>query len=378
MIYKDFQNLRLPMLGFGSMRLPLLPGGGDGDVDEAAVAEMVALAMERGANYFDTAYGYHNGNSERVMGRVLSRYPRESWLLASKFPGYDVSNIRPDRVEAIFEEQLEKCGVDYFDFYLFHNVYERNVGPYLDPDNRVLEYLLRQKEAGRIRHLGFSAHGSIPVMERFLNAYGEHMEFCQIQLNYLDWILQDAKGKVELLNARHIPIWVMEPLRGGKLCTLDEEAMSELQKLRPQESMSGWAFRFLQSIPGVTMILSGMSDMQQLQENIETFADEQPLNEDEMKTLTGIGRRMSTSVPCTACRYCIEHCPRSLDIPELIRLYNDMVYSDGSFSARNAVNALPADKQPSACIGCGHCQALCPQQIHVPDIMRDLARRISE
>lgn len=147
MIYKDFQNLRLPMLGFGSMRLPLLPGGGDGDVDEAAVAEMVALAMERGANYFDTAYGYHNGNSERVMGRVLSRYPRESWLLASKFPGYDVSNIRPDRVEAIFEEQLEKCGVDYFDFYLFHNVYERNVGPYLDPDNRVLEYLLRQKEA---------------------------------------------------------------------------------------------------------------------------------------------------------------------------------------------------------------------------------------
>ena len=138
MIYKDFQNLRLPMLGFGSMRLPLLPGGGDGDVDEAAVAEMVALAMERGANYFDTAYGYHNGNSERVMGRALSRYPRESWLLASKFPGYDVSNIRPDRVEAIFEEQLEKCGVDYFDFYLFHNVYERNVGPYLDPANRVL------------------------------------------------------------------------------------------------------------------------------------------------------------------------------------------------------------------------------------------------
>ena len=197
MIYKDFQNLRLPMLGFGSMRLPLLPGGGDGDVDEAAVAEMVALAMERGANYFDTAYGYHNGNSERVMGRVLSRYPRESWLLASKFPGYDVSNIRPDRVEAIFEEQLEKCGVDYFDFYLFHNVYERNVGPYLDPDNRVLEYLLRQKEAGRIRHLGFSAHGNLDTMRRFLEAYGKDMEFCQIQLNWLDWEFQDARAKVD-------------------------------------------------------------------------------------------------------------------------------------------------------------------------------------
>ena len=217
MIYKDFQNLRLPMLGFGSMRLPLLPGGGDGDVDEAAVAEMVALAMERGANYFDTAYGYHNGNSERVMGRVLSRYPRESWLLASKFPGYDVSNIRPDRVEAIFEEQLEKCGVDYFDFYLFHNVYERNVGPYLDPDNRVLEYLLRQKEAGRIRHLGFSAHGSLAVIQRFLDAYGEYMEFGQLQLNYLDWDFQGARAKAEELNRRHIPIWVMEPLRGGGL-----------------------------------------------------------------------------------------------------------------------------------------------------------------
>ena len=193
------------MLGFGSMRLPLLPGGGDGDVDEAAVAEMVALAMERGANYFDTAYGYHNGNSERVMGRVLSRYPRESWLLASKFPGYDVSNIRPDRVEAIFEEQLEKCGVDYFDFYLFHNVYERNVGPYLDPDNRVLEYLLRQKEAGRIRHLGFSAHGSLAVIQRFLDAYGEYMEFGQLQLNYLDWDFQGARAKAEELNRRPYP-----------------------------------------------------------------------------------------------------------------------------------------------------------------------------
>ena len=214
MIYKDFQNLRLPMLGFGSMRLPLLPGGGDGDVDEAAVAEMVALAMERGANYFDTAYGYHNGNSERVMGRVLSRYPRESWLLASKFPGYDVSNIRPDRVEAIFEEQLEKCGVDYFDFYLFHNVYERNVGPYLDPDNRVLEYLLRQKEAGRIRHLGFSAHGSLAVILRGhgVMAFGPTLQIALYAAVYLEEASQTylaalATGrKVEPLDPENQPV----------------------------------------------------------------------------------------------------------------------------------------------------------------------------
>lgn len=306
MIYKDFQNLRLPMLGFGSMRLPLLPGGGDGDVDEAAVAEMVALAMERGANYFDTAYGYHNGNSERVMGRVLSRYPRESWLLASKFPGYDVSNIRPDRVEAIFEEQLEKCGVDYFDFYLFHNVYERNVGPYLDPDNRVLEYLLRQKEAGRIRHLGFSAHGSLAVIQRFLDAYGEYMEFGQLQLNYLDWDFQGARAKAEELNRRHIPIWVMEPLRGGRLARLSDGDAARLAVLRPEESMPGWAFRFLQGVPGVTMVLSGMSSLEQLRANLDTFETDRPLSEAEKAALLDVAAGMVREqvLPCTACRYC--------------------------------------------------------------------------
>ena len=292
MIYKDFQNLRLPMLGFGSMRLPLLPGGGDGDVDEAAVAEMVALAMERGANYFDTAYGYHNGNSERVMGRALSRYPRESWLLASKFPGYDVSNIRPDRVEAIFEEQLEKCGVDYFDFYLFHNVYERNVGPYLDPANRVLEYLLRQKEAGRIRHLGFSAHGFLAVIQRFLDAYGEYMEFGQLQLNYLDWDFQGARAKAEELNRRHIPIWVMEPLRGGRLARLSDGDAARLAVLRPEESMPGWAFRFLQGVPGVTMVLSGMSSLEQLRANLDTFETDRPLSEAEKAALLDVAAGM--------------------------------------------------------------------------------------
>ena len=299
MIYKDFQNLRLPMLGFGSMRLPLLPGGGDGDVDEAAVAEMVALAMERGANYFDTAYGYHNGNSERVMGRALSRYPRESWLLASKFPGYDVSNIRPDRVEAIFEEQLEKCGVDYFDFYLFHNVYERNVGPYLDPDNRVLEYLLRQKEAGRIRHLGFSAHGFLAVIQRFLDAYGEYMEFGQLQLNYLDWDFQGARAKAEELNRRHIPIWVMEPLRGGRLARLSDGDAARLAVLRPEESMPGWAFRFLQGVPGVTMVLSGMSSLEQLRANLDTFETDRPLSEAEKAALLDVaaGAGAGASLP---------------------------------------------------------------------------------
>ena len=378
MIYKDFQNLRLPMLGFGSMRLPLLPGGGDGDVDEAAVAEMVALAMERGANYFDTAYGYHNGNSERVMGRVLSRYPRESWLLASKFPGYDVSNIRPDRVEAIFEEQLEKCGVDYFDFYLFHNVYERNVGPYLDPDNRVLEYLLRQKEAGRIRHLGFSAHGSLAVIQRFLDAYGEYMEFGQLQLNYLDWDFQGARAKAEELNRRHIPIWVMEPLRGGRLARLSDGDAARLAVLRPEESMPGWAFRFLQGVPGVTMVLSGMSSLEQLRANLDTFETDRPLSEAEKAALLDVAAGMVREQvrPCTACRYCVDHCPRHLDIPGLLALYNEHTFTGGGFIAPMAVEALPEEKRPAACIGCRSCEAVCPQQLKISEALADFARKL--
>lgn len=183
MIYRDFQDLKLSALGMGAMRLPVMAGD-DSAIDEAATAEMVAYAMERGINYFDTAWGYHGGHSEEVMGRVLSRYPRESFYLATKFPGYDLSNM--DQVEAIFEKQLKKCGVEYFDFYLFHNVCEMNIDAYLDEKYGIYPYLMKQKKAGRIRHLGFSAHGSYEVMKRFLEAYGSEMEFCQIQLNYLD------------------------------------------------------------------------------------------------------------------------------------------------------------------------------------------------
>ena len=220
MVYKNYQDLKLSALGMGAMRLPVIDGD-DAKIDEKAAAEMVAYAMEKGINYYDTAWGYHNGNSEIVMGKILSQYPREQYYLATKFPGYDLSNM--DKVEEIFEKQLEKCQVTYFDFYLFHNVCEMNIDAYLDKKYGIFEYLMKQKENGRIRHLGFSAHGSYEVMKRFLEAYGEYMEFCQIQLNYLDWSFQDAKAKVELLKEYHIPVWVMEQLRGGKLAKLSEE-----------------------------------------------------------------------------------------------------------------------------------------------------------
>ena len=188
--------MQLSALGMGCMRLPVV-NGDDAAVDQAAVEKMVALAMERGVNYYDTAWGYHAGHSEEAIGRALAAYPREQFCLADKFPGYDLGNM--GKVQEIFEAQLKKCQVSYFDFYLFHNVCEMNIDYYLDPQYGILSYLLEQKRNGRIRHLGFSCHGTLPVLKRFLEAYGQHMEFCQLQLNYIDWVFQGGKEKVALL-----------------------------------------------------------------------------------------------------------------------------------------------------------------------------------
>ena len=375
MIYKAFQDLKLSALGMGAMRLPLLPGEA-GEIDEAAAKDMVAYAMEHGVNYYDTAWGYHDGRSEVVLGRALGRYPRQSYFLADKFPGYDLANM--DRVEEIFEEQLKRCGVDYFDFYLFHNVCEMNIDAYLEERHGILAYLLRQKKAGRIHHLGFSAHGSSAVMQRFLEAYGAEIEFCQIQLNYIDWTFQDAKAKVELLRQYHIPVWVMEPLRGGKLASLEAADADKLRALRPQEQPPAWAFRFLQSVPEVTMILSGMSSMEQLQQNVATFAEERPLNAQEMAALMQVAAGMveRIALPCTACRYCTSHCPQGLDIPALLALYNEHCFTGGGFLAPMALSALPAEKQPGACLGCKSCEAVCPQQIKIAQAMADFAKKL--
>lgn len=375
MIYKNFHGLELSALGLGTMRLPII-NGDNAKIDESSAQKMVDYAMAQGINYYDTAWGYHGGCSETVLGKALSRYPREKYYLATKFPGYDLSNM--DKVEEIFEEQLKKCGVSYFDFYLFHNACEMNIDAYLDEKYGILEYLLRQKKAGRIRHLGFSAHGSCQVIKRFLDAYGAHMEFCQIQLNYVDWSFQDAKEKTELLSQYHLPVWVMEPLRGGKLASLPEQETAALKELRPNEKTPAWAFRFLQSLPNVTVVLSGMSNMEQLQENIHTFETEKPLNTQEMDALLHIADNMvkKIALPCTACRYCTAHCPQGLDIPSLLALYNEHCFTEGGFIAPMALSALPKDKWPSACIGCGSCEAVCPQQIKIPEAMSDFAKKL--
>lgn len=375
MIYRNFQEIKLSGLGMGAMRLPVIDGD-DSRIDETKTQAMVDYAMEQGVNYYDTAWGYHDGHSETVMGKALSRYPRESYYLATKFPGYDLSNM--DKVEEIFEKQLEKCGVEYFDFYLFHNVCEMNIDAYLDEKYGIYEYLMKQKAAGRIRHLGFSAHGNLDVMKRFLDAYGKDMEFCQIQLNFLDWTFQGAKEKVELLKEWNIPVWVMEPLRGGKLAKLAAEDEKALKALRPEENIPAWAFRFLQSVSGVTMVLSGMSNLQQMQDNIHTFAEDKPLTEKEMDTLLQIADGMVKKIvlPCTACHYCTSHCPQSLPIPELLALYNEHCFTEGGFIAPMALSAYPQEKLPSACIGCRSCEAVCPQQIKISEAMADFAQKL--
>lgn len=375
MVYKEYQDLKLSALGMGAMRLPVIDGD-DSRIDEAAACQMVDYAMEHGINYYDTAWGYHNGNSELVMGKALAKHPRESFYLADKFPGYDLSNM--DKVKEIFEKQLEKCQVSYFDFYLFHNVCEMNIDAYLDEKYGIYDYLISQKRAGRIRHLGFSAHGSYDVMKRFLEAYGKDMEFCQIQLNYLDWSFQDAKAKAELLKEYQIPVWVMEPLRGGSLASLSEEDAARLKALRPQETIPAWAFRFLQSIPGVTVTLSGMSNFEQLQQNIHTFETAEPLNEEEMKALLEVADDMVKKIvlPCTSCHYCVSHCPQELDIPNLIALYNEHCFTKGGFIAPMAMSAIPEEKRPSACIGCRSCEAVCPQQIKISEAMADFAEKL--
>ena len=372
MIYKNFQALRLSSLGFGTMRLPTI----DGDIskiDQEKVNEMFDYAISNGVNYFDTAWGYHNGMSEIAVGNALKRHPRNSFYLATKFPGYDINNM--GKVKEIFEKQLQKCQVEYFDFYLVHNVCEANIEYYLDESYGTVSYLLEQKRNGRIKHLGFSTHADFNNFKRYLDKYGEYMEFCQIQLNYLDYEFQEANRKIEYLKELGIPVWVMEPVRGGRLARLSNSEVESINSIRPNISGPEFAFRFIQAIDTVVVTLSGMSDFTQAKENIVTFSESKPLNQVEFKKALELGKKMTECVPCTSCRYCTEYCPMGLDIPKLISLYNEQVFSGGGFIVSMNLSSMDENKRPSACIGCGACQAVCPQNIKIPEIFSDFVSR---
>ncbi len=370
MITTKFQEDELSLLGFGAMRLPEK----DGRIDEAQVEKMVAYATEHGVNYFDTAFPYHAGHSEIVMGKVLSAYPRDSYRLATKYPGHQIADSY-DPAD-IFEKQLKKCGVEYFDYYLLHNVNEMSLDVYLDPKWGIVEYFKEQRRLGRIKHLGFSSHGRIPTMERFLDAFGKDMEFCQIQLNFVDWTLQDAKGKVELLKKWNLPVWVMEPVRGGKLANLKEIQAAQLKALRPEESIAAWGFRFLQGIENVQMVLSGMSNMEQMADNVKTFESRKLLTQEETAAIMAIAEDIKNAVPCTSCRYCCDGCPMGLDIPLMMRICSELRVAD-SVNSAIVLETMEEDKLPSACLHCGLCTQICPQNIPIPDIMEELTQRVA-
>ena len=378
MIYREMCGHKVSQLGFGAMRLPVIDGQ-EGQPNEELVYEMVDYALAHGVNYFDTAWGYHDGTSEGVLGRALARHPRDSFYLATKFPGYDLDNF--GKVEEIFEAQLERAGVDRFDFYLLHNVCELNVENYLAEEKfGTVAYLLEQKKAGRIGHLGFSTHGTQDTFMRFMERFDDVMEFCQIQLNYMDWAFQDARAKVAVLRERNIPIVVMGPLRGRGLIEFDDEYKEQLEALRPGKTPVDWAFRYLQGIEGVAVILSGMSTPEQLRDNIDIFATNEPLSLEEQSALYHIAAEKvaRTALPCTKCRYCTTYCPMELDIPYLIELYNEHASREGfKFIAPMALAALPDDKKPNACIGCGACENVCPQKLPIPDTFAKFAAELA-
>ena len=376
MIYNEFKGKKISALGLGCMRLPTK--GQSKDIDLEKTRELIAYAMKSGINYYDTAWGYHEGRSEPVMGEILSEYPRESFYLASKFPGYDLSNM--SKVKEIFTKQLERCRVDYFDFYLFHSVTEENIDEYLNPENNIYNYLIEQKNQGRIKHLGFSTHGTLATIKRFLDSYGAELEFCQLQVNWLDWTFQRAREKVELVKSYGIPVFVMEPVRGGRLLRLDQAHEKRLKKLAPERTMPEWAFRFIQGIPEVTLTLSGMSNMEQLEENIRTFEEKILLTKEELEALSDIADEIvaKNTLPCTACSYCTSKCPMGLDIPYLIDLYNDGTSTGMTSTAKMALKNTDREKLPSVCVGCRACEAVCPQGIKISEAMTHLADRLAK
>ena len=367
MIYSDFKGMKLSRLGFGCMRFANDPA--TGEIDQEKVNAMFDLAIANGVNYFDTAYPYLSGKSEIAMAEALKKYPRESYYIADKFPGHSlpgpVDNI------ALFNLSLQKCGTDYFDFYLFHNITEWSVKIYESDEYHIIPDILKMKEEGKIHHLGFSFHGGPDLLDEFLTRHEGEFEFVQIQANYLDWSLQNAKKKYDIITRHGLGVWIMEPCRGGKLAKLREEESAKLKKFSDTASDASYAFRFLLDQPNIKVILSGMNEVAQVEDNLKTFETHRPLSEEERNTLFEIAEGMKAGVPCTACRYCCDGCPVSLNIPYLLSVYNDYKYVPTAITGMR-LDGLSENELPSACIQCGQCSHACPQSIDVPKALAEL------
>lgn len=363
------------LLGFGCMRLPLAEKDKQ-NINYERAQEMMDFAVANGVNYFDTAYIYHDGMSETFIGQVLQKYPRENFCLANKMPIWLLEN--PEDIERIFSEQLKKCKVEYFDYYLLHNL---NNESFANSEKLgVYNFLKKKKEQGKIRKLGFSFHDKACNLETIINAH--KWDFCQLQINYLDWELQDARYQYEIAANRGIPVIVMEPVRGGALANLSDDAVALLKKERPRDSVASWAIRYAAQLPNVLTVLSGMSNMEQLKDNIKTLSPLFPLTEKEHEVLQEalVVYRLSGTIPCTACRYCME-CPAGVDIPKVFTIYNQYMLSQSSsrnFTFTFHYNILGSERQAYRCTECGQCEPLCPQGIQISKRLKEITAQIEE
>lgn len=364
MYYNKFKDISVSALGMGCLRLPAEEKDPN-RIDREEAQKVIDRAISGGINFFDTAYIYQNGDSEIFLGEALSKYPRDSYYLSSKFYAVNEADIRE-----VFQEQLRRCRTDHFDFYMLHGLDETYISAYMDKEKDYIGWLLEQKQAGRIRYLGFSSHAAPEALERFLDFY-DGFDMALIQLNYLDWTMLEGERQYEILTRRGIPIWVMEPLKGGRLSEPGEETADILRSAAPERSLSSWGFRFLMGLPNVHTVLSGMSAVAQVEDNLKTFCRPDPLNEEESRALqqaAGVFIR-ELGVPCSGCRYCCSDCPAELDIPLLIKGYNEQNVAGETWR----IAELAQTKGAEHCLQCNTCLKHCPQKIDIPKIMRMLS-----
>ena len=369
MIYKPFKDRELSRLGMGNMRLPVHAEQEGRPIDYNKAQEIIDYAMANGINYFDTAYVYHNGESEKFLGEAMKKYPRESFSLATKF----FIHANPD-YKAVFEEQLSRLQTDYIDFYLIHALGNDTCDTYLN--SGCIEYFLEKKAEGKIKYLGFSSHADPEYLEKFASHHD--WDFCQLQINYFDWNYSSTKEEYEIVTSRGIPVVVMEPVRGGRLASLTPEAEAILKEAHPDWSIASWAFRWLQRLDNVQVVLSGMSTLDQIVNNVDTYAADNALSdEDEAVLFKALELfRKQLVVPCTACRYCTDNCPAQINIPEILKIYNDFKV-DGPW-ALGGLEKVDSTGKPTDCVGCGLCATHCPQNIDIPGIMAELTEIINK
>ena len=369
MKYKKFKDgIELSRLGMGAMRLPVL-NGNDACIDYERAKGLIDLCMEQGVNYYDTAYIYHGGKSEEFLGKTLAEYPRESFYVTDKYNFQAEPDYRKQ-----FDEQLKRFGMDRIDFYLLHGIQDHFAKEIVQ--NGCIEYFDKMKQKGKIRYLGFSFHGTPKMLKDLLKLYP--WDFVQIQLNYYDWYFQDAKELYEILEEAGIPVMVMEPVHGGLLANLTEDAAKKLRGEDQKSSLASWAMRWVMSLPNVQVVLSGMSDENQVMDNIKTFSEAKPLTEEEQDRIEKAAglQHASVAVACTGCRYCAPNCPQGLEIPFLLKNYNEAKI--GGAWRISHLKKLPEKKKPSACIGCGACTNHCPQSFAIPEYLKEMSKMLEE